>query len=55
MDPNTTLRAIRVIVDRVLTADADAQLWELAELISALDDWIARGGQLPRPWIVTHE
>jgi hypothetical protein len=48
MDPNATLTEIRALVDanHHVVMDAD----RLAELISALDEWITGGGFLPTPW-----
>jgi hypothetical protein len=45
MDPNTNLEQIRALVaERIEAGD------ELVELVEALDNWITRGGFLPRDW-----
>jgi hypothetical protein len=55
MDPNATLARIREIIatprnwniwDNANTTDAE----ELAELVTALDQWISGGGFLPCDW-----
>ena len=45
MDPNATLRAIRVHL-----AAEEPEPGSLAELVEALDEWITRGGFLPSDW-----
>src|SRR5574341_214019 len=56
MDPNTTLAEIRQIIlraeeleaqDKSLFADASDRL---VELVRDLDEWLSRGGALPRAW-----
>lgn len=54
MDPNATLAALRALVRQVQATengDAHADTAErMAELFSALDQWLCRGGFLPRVW-----
>ncbi len=55
MDPNETLSALRgftrdVLNDKYIIGDMPAE--DMAELFSALDDWITRGGFLPDAWNV---
>lgn len=55
MDPNANLDEQRAIVRALLDADeldseALNDALRLAELMQALDDWIAGGGFLPRAW-----
>jgi len=53
MDPDEALRQIRVIVANVLEGnapDAPPDIDELAELVMGLDNWIVRGGYLPKAW-----
>lgn len=52
MDPNTTLEEIREQV-RLAYAVEGFEAFDglhLAGLISALDEWISRGGFLPKDW-----
>jgi hypothetical protein len=51
MDPNANLAEQRRIRSRIIAGeelDGDAQ--RLADLVEALDNWISRGGFLPRDW-----
>lgn len=51
MDPNANLTEQRRIAQRILKGsmkDDDAN--RLAELVEALDEWIVRGGALPKSW-----
>jgi hypothetical protein len=52
MDPNANLEQQRFIAARLVEAEnpdpADVQ--RLAELVLALDEWIKRGGFLPKDW-----
>jgi len=56
MDPDATLTYVRRICEVVLdedyefTADSWDDLRELAEACQSLDEWILRGGYLPKPW-----
>jgi len=51
MDPDANLREPQTIAHRIIenhyTQD-DAE--RLADLVSAMDDWLCRGGFLPREW-----
>lgn len=59
MDPNATLEGLRVLMGMVARRDvADFSREDLedcveqfAELSSALDDWLSKGGFLPAPWV----
>lgn len=49
MDPNETLQAIRhIIAQGDLSQPETAE--RLAELVGALDTWLAHGGFLPHGW-----
>lgn len=49
MDPNATLAEIRALVAACQAGDIiDGD--RLAELVSALDEWITGGGFLPAAW-----
>ncbi len=51
MDPNETLDRIRDITTNMMAGEAsDADVDLLPELVEALDQWITRGGFLPRDW-----
>jgi hypothetical protein len=52
MDPNANLDEQRYIVDRFCDGSADPEQdgLRLAELVEALDDWIRKGGFLPKAW-----
>lgn len=64
MDPNATLARIRMLVgmfwldptdersERSATWAHDAAEWavELAESVEALDQWLSKGGFLPKAW-----
>lgn len=52
MDPNETLRRIRELSRRILDDGPlnDHVNEELAELCEALDEWLSRGGFLPKAW-----
>jgi hypothetical protein len=47
MDPNETLRRIRILVQE---GDDCFALEDMQELFGALDDWLSRGGFLPKDW-----
>lgn len=47
MDPNSTLAEIRSLLSK--SDDLEA-LSELPDLIEGLDNWLSRGGFLPREW-----
>ncbi len=51
MDPNENLSEQRQIVDRMLNGNEQPEDgMRLAELASALDEWMASGGFLPDAW-----
>lgn len=54
MDPNATLRSIRNMIDDYFS-DPDGTnhvvvLFDLADHVEALDEWITAGGFLPDAW-----
>lgn len=54
MDPNETLRLLRLTIKQ-MAVDEDpgvraAHAAEVAEYFEALDEWISKGGFLPRDW-----
>jgi len=52
MDPNANLEELRRLVRRQLYDNdlTPAEVTRLAELVEALDEWIAKGGFLPSAW-----
>lgn len=56
MDPNAYLEEIRQLVNQQRDADVAenslcaSSVDRLAELVHALDEWIAKGGFLPDAW-----
>ena len=51
MHPNATLAGIRALCATILASeDATPDEVDLAELATALDEWIATGGFLPDAW-----
>lgn len=53
MDPNATLRSIRLLAAAILAddeLDQDPDAVDLAELVTGLDEWVATGGFLPDAW-----
>jgi hypothetical protein len=52
MDPDENLKKQRAIADRICNGEnGAAEDWSyLAELVLALDEWIAKGGALPSRW-----
>jgi hypothetical protein len=54
MDPTATLNAIRLLVQTIELTGSTQNLAELAtdlaELVDALDKWMAKGGFLPKQW-----
>jgi len=46
MDPNATIKEIR----KILELEDEANYDRLAELFSALDEWIVSGGFYPKDW-----
>lgn len=56
MDPDATLATIREIVREMLHGDPthdrrDDLAERLAEYTEALDEWMSKGGLMPRAWI----
>jgi hypothetical protein len=54
MDPDATLREIRAAIQRgneaETTENATAAYEHVAELFTALDEWMSRGGFAPWAW-----
>jgi hypothetical protein len=56
MDPNETLRMLRLAIRQARQSDTDRMvtlaesLETVTELAEALDEWLARGGFLPSEW-----
>jgi hypothetical protein len=57
MDPNANLEAMRRVAERILNYRDDVTPMEvagdagrLADLVVALDEWITKGGFLPKEW-----
>jgi hypothetical protein len=55
MDPNETLRLIRTSIKEMEEAESQ-RVWrahaeELAEYVTALDEWLCSGGFPPGDWI----
>lgn len=51
MDPNAALAEIRKLTRDVLKGRADEEdIERLAELIEGLDNWLSKGGFLPKNW-----
>ena len=53
MDPNTALTLIRQIcerVDQMEAEDIDPLLGDLVDQFTALDEWLVKGGFLPKDW-----
>lgn len=48
MDPNETLDELRNLLDEI--PDDTGSISRVAELFSALDHWLSRGGFLPQLW-----
>ena len=54
MDPDSNLIETRALVREILAARFESERANrLAELVDALDGWLARGGFLPSPWAAT--
>ncbi len=52
MDPNACLNEMRALAARILDGEGDAaDGGRLAELVDALDGWLARGGFVPAAWV----
>lgn len=56
MDPDANLKEqleIAAILNQFRDADEpppEDQVWRLAELVEALNEWILKGGALPKSW-----
>ena len=56
MDPNETLRRLRASANDIADAFdrdeeiASADAAELASYVQALDEWLSKGGFLPKEW-----
>jgi len=52
MDPDANIREQRCIAARLLDEDEVRfdDVLRLAELVQALDQWLQKGGALPREW-----
>lgn len=55
MDPNTTLENLRVLYIEFKdttsgTYEGDANALDFMEAFANLDDWLTKGGLLPREW-----
>lgn len=50
MDPNEALKTARALVPEILRLERHPLESNLAEAFNALDQWLARGGFLPRDW-----
>lgn len=52
MDPNANLAELRRLTRRALYDNdlTPAEVTRLAELVEALDEWLAKGGSLPDAW-----
>jgi hypothetical protein len=58
MDPNANLKEQREIAKRILSDDGEDTGYDavrLAELVEALDEWIMKGGFLPKEWREANE
>lgn len=55
MDPDENLRQQRAIRETILNNKEDyidpGDALELIELMAALDEWISKGGALPKAWL----
>lgn len=51
MDPNETLRKVRLLVSKGLQDEltSDEEL-ELIEYVDSLDSWMSKGGSMPDAW-----
>lgn len=53
MDPNKTLETIRKLITKLANED---EVWtvedteEFSYLVEGLDEWLSRGGFLPKAW-----
>ncbi len=54
MDPNETLKQLRMMVQRAFAITEEGELpdlQDLCEMFDSLDGWISKGGFLPIAWI----
>jgi len=49
MDPDKALEALQQLAKQVNAGDP-SDAWLFAELFEGLDEWIRRGGFLPKAW-----
>lgn len=50
MDPNETLRLLRMFSERFFHFSTYEDMDEMVEHFKALDDWLSGGGFLPDDW-----
>lgn len=51
MDPNATLADIRALIGIQKDGELESyQVDRLCDLVDALDEWIIKGGLLPKTW-----
>lgn len=51
MDPDANLKEQRGIIERADEMEVDGDdLLRLTDLVKALDEWITKGGALPKAW-----
>jgi hypothetical protein len=54
MDPNENLKQQREIIARMFDPESEhvdsGDALELAQLVQDLDEWISKGGVVPRAW-----
>lgn len=53
MDPNATLETLRQLCadwENGITRDSEQLAGEFFDAVTALDEWLTRGGFLPRAW-----
>lgn len=53
MDPNVNLEELRELAEEMLVSGCNPEhtnATRLAELVIALDEWIVKGGFLPKEW-----
>lgn len=52
MDPDANLNEQRRVVARILADErvSEGDFYRLAELVEALDQWLQKGGFLPKDW-----
>lgn len=50
MDPDIALAHIRELIPVVLSSEDTSPGDELAETVKGLDEWLSKGGLLPKAW-----